>query len=745
MMIAPNQANSQYAPVNAKRKKTPAEEAIQRELQQGSSPQPVQATPPGQTFPSLPGPMKGPQPTQGIPPGQTFPSDGGTKFPQPTQGIPPGQEFPGAPKLPMKNPNAPQGVSWSRDAQGNWVSAPWQQQNMGPQPIQAIPPGQTFPTTGGPKGPQPVQAIPPGQEFPSGSPVKGKGGFAQRPIDPNQAITNAVRPEAIQDYLAPAGAVMSGAGFEQYNRAQPGAMTNNIQDYLNDPSDPGAAVGEENPGTPPEEDLNPATPTGQRNLVKTWYRNYLGREASDAEVEDHLRTNPQGIGGIEAAIKDSQEAKEFANRPTEEVTQPVDPWQEGTGNLPTSQPEAGNNGGGEQQPIDPNQPTTQPVGNPNPAPTYNPPSGGGGQSGAPTVDFGPVAAPEGYNAQFGTYAPTAAPQFTQAQVPGVTIPSGQVGSQAPQATWGQIGDTSGRMTAETEAGLRGLIGSELYGSQQISQMKEQQKESALAMQKQLLAQQGQAAASRGLSGPTDATTRAANDATLAQLLSSYRNVDMNAAEKNRAALENALSMSGQFQSNTANQALGRETLSAEQAAQKAGYDLDRWKSMTAAEQTAALQKTQAEQIAGQFGLQANQQNNANALSGAQLAAQQNQFGANLNLQQQQALIQQALGQGGLNLQAQGMNQQTALTNAQLQSQYMNQMIQQALGQGQIDLSRWQTQGGWDLSREQMAQQERMGNASLGQSASQFDQTQDYRYNQMNQDYMQQLINQWLGM
>jgi hypothetical protein len=44
--------------------------------------------------------------------------------------------------------------------------------------------------------------------------------------------------------------------------------------------------------------------------IKAWYQQYLGRPASDADVQGHLG-NPQGLTGIEAAIKGSPEATAY--------------------------------------------------------------------------------------------------------------------------------------------------------------------------------------------------------------------------------------------------------------------------------------------------------------------------------------------------------------------------------------------------------------------------------------------------
>jgi len=71
---------------------------------------------------------------------------------------------------------------------------------------------------------------------------------------------------------------------------------------------PGTTPGTTTPGATPATNTGPAT----RPQIDAWYQQYLNRKVNnDAEYQSHEQ-NPGGAAGVEAAIKDSKEAKGYA-------------------------------------------------------------------------------------------------------------------------------------------------------------------------------------------------------------------------------------------------------------------------------------------------------------------------------------------------------------------------------------------------------------------------------------------------
>lgn len=82
------------------------------------------------------------------------------------------------------------------------------------------------------------------------------------------------------------------------------------QGGLGDPQPPQAQATQNAVAGPPQDEA-PAMPTPQRDAkaaqIKAWYQQYLGRDASDAEVATHSR-NPYGMDAVLQTIRGSQEA-----------------------------------------------------------------------------------------------------------------------------------------------------------------------------------------------------------------------------------------------------------------------------------------------------------------------------------------------------------------------------------------------------------------------------------------------------
>lgn len=78
-------------------------------------------------------------------------------------------------------------------------------------------------------------------------------------------------------------------------------------------------------------------PGNATDLIKSWYMQFLGRGASDAEVQSHMQ-NPGGLGAIQNVIANSPEAMAYAK--SQGFGQP------NPGAPPPKQPPAGTNNGG---------------------------------------------------------------------------------------------------------------------------------------------------------------------------------------------------------------------------------------------------------------------------------------------------------------------------------------------------------------------------------------------------------------
>lgn len=109
----------------------------------------------------------------------------------------------------------------------------------------------------------------------------------------------------------------------------------------------------------------------------------------------------------------------------------------------------------------------------------------------------------------------------------------------------------------TQALLKQVLGSTSMSDQNVAQLKEKNKEEALAMQKQLADQIGSSFAGRGLSGGGQemASRRRLGEDVLSHVLSGNRDVDLRKMTQDRADQAQALGLAGDYM----NSAMGRAT------------------------------------------------------------------------------------------------------------------------------------------------------------------------------------------
>jgi hypothetical protein len=339
----------------------------------------------------------------------------------------------------------------------------------------------------------------------------------------------------------------------------------------------------------------------------------------------------------------------------------------------------------QQQPAQQQQPAPQPM------QTYQ------GQQGAPT-NF--VQGPAG---GYAVYTPQ-----TQAPVAGAYNPGTQHTYQAAQVQQFQQPQQQ-QMDASAQALVQGMYANPYSMSQQtVDQMKQGQSEQALAMQKQMLAQLGSQAASRGIDptkGWGQMQQRQVMQDTMGQILAGNRDIDIQKAQKDRQDLIQALQAGGDWQ----NSSLGR-AVSAYNT-QLGGQE---------AQRSQDLSQIETERAAAQLGMDAQQRGFSDAMAAAQFGAGQEQAGFQSLQQAQQADLNRQFQNAGL------MRQDTG---NELQAQQIRNQASQFGQTFGLDRERW------DYQKQQDAAQ---AAAAAAAAASADDRWAD----QMAMQYQQQQMDQY---
>lgn len=324
------------------------------------------------------------------------------------------------------------------------------------------------------------------------------------------------------------------------------------------------------------------------------------------------------------------------------------------------------------------------------------------------------------------------------------------------------GPQSGQILTQQQQLLSQLLDSpDLLDATAIAQLKEKQKEAALQMQADQLAQAGQNAAARGVTGGgwQAGTERRIGDATRGQVLQSQREIDLAALQANRDARVGALSAAEQMLQGQSSRAIGEygATLSGQQARegnlqnaaqlglQRGSLDLQAQGMGDASAQAAAanalsrgsltLQGDTARESAAQSGFGLNLQAAAQRLLGQQAQAGENRAATEVGLQSD-ALRLQAQNQG------EGQRQAAAASNlaardstwGRQQADYQN-LLSSIFGQE----DRRQSAQSLALQRQLGLGNLGLGYAQMGEQGRQFDQTLPLNTaNIMNQILMSRL-------
>lgn len=294
------------------------------------------------------------------------------------------------------------------------------------------------------------------------------------------------------------------------------------------------------------------------------------------------------------------------------------------------------------------------------------------------------------NSPFATYGGY---QFSQQGLP--TYQAGQLNVNLPQAYQaGQIGQFQGPDQTQTDQATQALINQILQNPLSMSDanvnaLKEKQKESALAMQQQALQQAGQNAASRGLSlgsGQLETQQRRAADATQANLLGSYRDIDLAKMQQDQADRLNAANAGNSFLTSQLQRATGAygAQLSGQQA-QEGANQAQAQSGMNLAQLQSQIQQANLDQLYKQYQSQA--ANRQFGFGVEQAQAGQNQAAYQSQLAAQQQALQRAIAQSGINQTAAqsglaGYNAQLGALQQQQGNATSNRQldIQQLLGQ-----------------------------------------------------------------
>lgn len=258
--------------------------------------------------------------------------------------------------------------------------------------------------------------------------------------------------------------------------------------------------------------------------IQAGYQTYLGRGASEDELRLHHNNNAQGYddpGQLNQAlgnIQNSDEAFAYRNRAKISSGPAGGPPPPGGGGPPPAV-RGGDSG------------VT---------------SGGGGGGGWQMPDMGPMADEQWRNFVSQNLAPRALSQEDLPTYGGMTM--------------GAYNDPNDPRIAQAQNSLmlRVLQSPESMDANTVMGMKEQQKESSLSMMDQLTGANAQSAAGRGLagSGYMGQQNFNAQDAAIANITKSYRDIDQMAAATNMADRYKALGMSDQMQSGITNRGLG---------------------------------------------------------------------------------------------------------------------------------------------------------------------------------------------
>ncbi len=353
------------------------------------------------------------------------------------------------------------------------------------------------------------------------------------------------------------------------------------------------------------------------------YKEYLGREGSDAEILSHLSGgsvwDATHVSQAASNIASSSEAQAYRNRPVSSTSAPVEPTPAPTpapvvanpspvtetGGIPTFVPQT-TPAQAAPAPAAPTTPATAPApaatgAIPSPGPGWVQIPGGGwvppdhplaATAGAQATTPGAAAG----SALTGPYAPpprpagteytptpitgtlpTYTPQTFAGSLPGYT-PTTFSGA-LPSYTATNISPFTAPDQAATNASESALLQQILANPQTltpqvVSQLMEQQKETAVTGRQQAMDRLWSDAAARGTlpGGYTQASARRVEDATLRDILGGQRDISIRAAEQNRADQIAALAAAESVQTGQATRAtsLYDALLSGQQAQAKEG-------------------------------------------------------------------------------------------------------------------------------------------------------------------------------
>lgn len=297
--------------------------------------------------------------------------------------------------------------------------------------------------------------------------------------------------------------------------------------------------------------------------------------------------------------------------------------------------------------------------------------------------------------------------FQPGQMPQQTFQQYQPTQFTGQAPSPYMGGTLAQWSAPNLGGMEGqqdqlmqqlLASGGSMGPDMVAQMKERQKQDALAMSQQQGTQMMQGAAARGAlnGGATLAGQRNLGDQTTQGILGGYRDLDIAAAGQNYSDRLNALSASeqlGQGRFNQANQ--GYQNQLQGQMAQQ-GLNQQGFQNQLASAQF-GLGQQQAQAAENQFGFGAQfqpatfnrdsflaQQGLNQQGAASQLGAHQTDLDA--FFQNQQLQNQMKLGQGGLDIDRQRLNQQDAQFGQSLDLDWANSLENMTNNRYQLGLN-----------------------------------------------------------
>lgn len=306
------------------------------------------------------------------------------------------------------------------------------------------------------------------------------------------------------------------------------------------------------------------------------------------------------------------------------------------------------------------------------------------------------------------------------QVPQFNAPQSYQGTQFAQF---QSPDQQAMNAQQTALMSRVLGDPHSMNAQNVAQLKERQKESALAMARQLGQQAGSIGAARGLQGNGSAVgqaQRAVDQNMLAEILGGNRDIDLQKMQQDRA---------DELQALQASEALQQGQL---------GRSRDAFSSTLLGQTTQATDDRSVSQDALQSGL---------AEFDARM--QGNRFNADERFRQfetergaQDASLQRALAQFGVN---QGVNESNQQNYGMDLDAYFRQ---KDADQAKANLSVQQQlgQGGLTLDAKKLAEQRRQFNLGhaldrlqFGEGARQFNSDLGFRYNQLDTNSNQALL------